>query len=414
MKIAIVVQRYGLEVNGGAELHSRILAEKLSIKYEVSVLTTKSLDYVTWENFYENNDEDINGVKVLRFKSDSTRNFDKIDKSRDRILKIRKYQKMLNKFYLIRELDNRYDILSSNKSKNDKWLEYQGPFTPDLIQYIEQNEKLYDCFIFFTYLYYPTAKGMPLVGNKSIFIPTAHDEPELYASLYKNVFKSAKFIMYNTQEEKKLVEQNFPKITSNNDIAGLGFDKTEIPLGYKLPCDFDYNFDFIVYIGRIDHGKECDVLYHNFLDFKIKFPESNIKLVFIGTNIIDLQPTNDIYFTGFIDEKIKSLLLKKSKALVIPSKYESLSMVTLEAMQEGKIVIANGNCEVLKNHINASQSGFCYYTSNQFNEIILEITSLDEVNKIIHEKNAKKYVEDNYCWDIILKKFDDAIDLVSG
>ena len=66
-KIAIVNQRYGLEVNGGSELYTRQLAEKLTAVYEVDVITTKALDYSLWENYYEKDREVINGVNVLRF-----------------------------------------------------------------------------------------------------------------------------------------------------------------------------------------------------------------------------------------------------------------------------------------------------------------------------------------------------------
>lgn len=39
-KIAIINQRYGIEVNGGSEYYARLLAEHLSSYYDVEVLTT--------------------------------------------------------------------------------------------------------------------------------------------------------------------------------------------------------------------------------------------------------------------------------------------------------------------------------------------------------------------------------------
>jgi hypothetical protein len=40
VKLAIVVQRYGADINGGAELHARYIAEHLAKHVEVEVLTT--------------------------------------------------------------------------------------------------------------------------------------------------------------------------------------------------------------------------------------------------------------------------------------------------------------------------------------------------------------------------------------
>ena len=79
-KILFVVQRYGLEVNGGAELHCRQLAERLKDEYDVSVLTTCAIDYVTWKNEYKEGIEHINGVKVIRKKVDFERNQKKFNK----------------------------------------------------------------------------------------------------------------------------------------------------------------------------------------------------------------------------------------------------------------------------------------------------------------------------------------------
>ena len=62
-------QRYGLEVNGGSELYSRQIAERLKAKYEVEVLTSCAVEYVKWQNYYKEGVEDINGVTVRRFKT---------------------------------------------------------------------------------------------------------------------------------------------------------------------------------------------------------------------------------------------------------------------------------------------------------------------------------------------------------
>ena len=49
-KIAFVVVRYGKDINGGAEFHCKMLAERLINQYQVEVLTTCVKNYVTGDN----------------------------------------------------------------------------------------------------------------------------------------------------------------------------------------------------------------------------------------------------------------------------------------------------------------------------------------------------------------------------
>ena len=67
-KIAIVVQRYGLEINGGAEYHARLIAERLSQHFAVEVFTTTARDYVTWAHHYPEGGKTLNGIPVNRFR----------------------------------------------------------------------------------------------------------------------------------------------------------------------------------------------------------------------------------------------------------------------------------------------------------------------------------------------------------
>ena len=72
-RIAFVVQRYGLEVSGGAELHCRQVVERLAPQFDIEVLTTCAQDYVTWENVYLPGLDAVNGIPVRRFPTTRTR-----------------------------------------------------------------------------------------------------------------------------------------------------------------------------------------------------------------------------------------------------------------------------------------------------------------------------------------------------
>jgi glycosyltransferase involved in cell wall biosynthesis len=408
-KIAIIAQRYGLEVNGGAEYHARVLAEQLHKENDVEVLSTTAISYGDWKSEYPVGDSLINNVPVKRFFS-HTKNHKKFRITRRIILKNRKDQRVLKKIKINDFVEKHITSFEPTDKDNTTWLIEQGPYCPDLVDYLKKNKDNYDCFIFFTYLYYPTAIGMKEVAEKSIFIPTAHDEPLLYTPPYKELFDIPKFIMYNTQSEKELVEKTFPNCTKNSDIAGVGIEKHTLKDDVKLPDEFNYDFPFFLYIGRIDSSKGCIELFNDFNEYVKKQP--NVKLILIGKNFTDLQPTENIIFTGFVDEEVKYHILKQCKALIIPSKYESLSLVTLEAMIQGKIVIANKACEVLKNHIDKSNSGFYYHDNLSLTNTLDTVLNIDKHEYLEHMRNAEKYVEDNYTWKQVLSKFDNAINFI--
>src|SRR6185436_1788702 len=131
MKIAFVVQRYGLDINGGAELHCRYVAEHLLKHTEVEVLTTCAGDYITWKNRYPEGSEKINGVTVRRFRVDKERNPIAFGRLQDELLR-----------YAHGEEDER------------RWIDEEGPNSPELIRFIRKSRDDYDFFIFFSYRYY--------------------------------------------------------------------------------------------------------------------------------------------------------------------------------------------------------------------------------------------------------------------
>lgn len=376
MKICFVVQRYGLEVNGGAELHCRQLAEHMKKHCaEVHVLTSKAIDYVTWKNEYDCDEEEINGVYVHRFP---------VTHERDQ-----------NEFNTINQ---KFFDGKLQQGEEREWIEKQGPALPGLIEYLKKNKDNYDTFIFFTYLYYPTVLGVREVWDKAIVIPTAHDEPFLRMKIFDDVFRLPRFFFFNTEEERQLIHRKYKNEYIPSKLGGVG---VELPESIE-PDRFrkKYKLDkFIVYVGRIDEGKNCNQLFDFFLEYK-KQNQNDLKLVLMGKPVIPVPKDKDILSLGFVDDQDKYDGMAAAEALVLPSEFESLSMVVLEAMSVYTPVIVNGKCEVLRGHCYKSNGAFYYNSYREFEAEINYLLTHPEEKEIMC-KNAKKYVEENFTWETI-------------
>lgn len=387
-KICFVVQRYGLEVNGGAELQCRQFAEHLLSRYkDIHVLTTKAIDYMTWENVYEKDFEVINGIKVHRFSVDHPRNQKEFDEVNGRF----------------------YQGLLKTKKNEYEWMEKQGPASSKLIQYIVDNKNEYDVFVFFTYLYYTTALGVKEVYDKAIVIPEAHDDPFYKMRIFDDVFLSVRGILYNTEEERQLIQ----KVYHNEHVPSLlGGTGVEIPDNISAErFKKKYKLDkYVIYVGRIDSAKNCHILFEYFQEYK-KRNNNQLKLVLMGKTVIEIPKQEDIVSLGFVSDEDKFDGIAGAECLVLPSEFESLSMVVLEAMSVYTPVMVYGKCAVLRGHCIKSNGAFYYNNFFEF-EGQLNYLLIDSKEKKQMVKNAYYYVQDNFRWEIIMQRLCKLISLV--
>ena len=386
-KIAIINQRYGLEVNGGSELYSRQIAEKLIAKYDVEVLTSCAVEYVKWSNYYNEGVEQINGVTVRRFKTLHEREpkaFSALDSM------------MLSNPHIEEEI-------------SEQWIEHMGPYCPELVEYVDKHQDEYEAIIVVTYLYYTAVKSIVRIKNKAIFIPTAHQEPFIHFDMYKKVFGAADAYVFLTDEEKDLVHSIFHNEDVPYEVMGVGVEVPEVVDSERFKKK--YNLDnYLIYVGRIDEGKDCPRLFKYFLEYKRRV-KSDLKLVLMGKAVCDIPKSPDIISLGFVSEEDKFDGIKGAKALILPSKFESLSISVLEAMTLSVPVIVNGICDVLKGHCVKSNGGLYYKNYFEFEGCINYMMEHPEEYAIMC-KNARKYVEDYFQWDDIMKKFDSIIERV--
>jgi len=380
MRIAFVVQRYGLEINGGAELHCRWVAEHMQKHFPTEVLTTRAFDYITWKDHYPQAEEVVNGIKVRRFSVSKSRN-------PERFGRIQNY------------------ILHHEHKENDefKWLDEEGPNSPSLLNYIKKHESEYDYFIFLSYRYYHSYWGINTVPQKSILVPTAEHDPVIHLRIFKDLFRKPRAFVYNSEEERKMIQT----LSRNESVPGLVVGVgTEVPSTFsaeKFRQKFKVEGPYIIYIGRIDENKGCHKLFEYFLKFK-REAGSDVKLILVGNSVLKVPSHSDIYHLGFLSEEDKFDALSGAELLVMPSFYESLSMVTLEAWALGRPVLANASCEVLKGQCQRSNGGLYYENYDEFREALKLLLSFPRLRRALG-KNGQRYYEQNYTWDIIENKY---------
>jgi glycosyltransferase involved in cell wall biosynthesis len=380
MRVCFVVQRYGLEINGGAELHCRWVAEHMSKYWEVEVLTTKAFDYVTWANHYTEDETVINGIRVRRFPVSRPRNPERFGRIQNLILET-----------------------EHGEDQELTWLEEEGPLAPGLIETVKAEADRFDYFIFFSYRYYHSFYGIKAVPARSILVPTAEHDPVIHLRIFKDLFRRPRAFVYNSYEERALIQGLSRNEAVPGDVVGVG---TEVPGSYD-PARFRDKFavpgPYLIYVGRIDQNKGCHQLFEYFLRFK-RETGSPAQLLLVGNTILPIPGHPDVRHLGFLSEEDKFDGIAGADVLMMPSFYESLSMVTLEAWAMGKPVLANAACEVLRGQCRRSNGGLYYENYGEFRETLLLMLGDPALREALG-RNGRAYFAANYTWDVIENKY---------
>lgn len=385
-KIAFLVHRYGEDIVGGAEGYTKDLAERLSQKYEVTVFTTTSIDYVTWRNYYPVGQEYINNVCVKRYNVENERDMEEFSKICVDV------QKTLNAGQQTSDIQDK------------KWIEAEGPFSPKLIEELKNEQDNYDMIVVVTYIYYLAVMAIPEVAKKVLFISTAHDEPWINMSMFKRIFNLPRYFGFLTDAERALVHSKFNNQYIPYEILGTGIVVPECTNVSEFREKFNLMGDYLIYVGRLDESKGCKELCNYFINYKC-INDSDLKLVLVGKGDMQLPECEDIIATGFISDDEKYDAIAGAFAMVTPSPYESLCIALLEGMALGIPIIANEKCHVLKQHCIMSGAGLYYDSWEDFSGIV------DYLRNHEHEYNAMKlngkdYVQKNYTWDIVERKIE--------
>jgi glycosyltransferase involved in cell wall biosynthesis len=345
-RVGVVVQRYGPGITGGAEALAAQVVEKLRPHWDIQVLTSCATDHLTWANVLPAGESEVGGVPVLRFANARPRPMRELNTRSRRVFG--------------RSLD---------RDEEEAWMALQGPLLPGLWRHLSERGAEYDGFVAFTYLFVSTAWSVPLVADRALLVPTAHDEEPLQFDAYAEVFGSPRALLLLTPEEEELIHRRFPR-HARARVVGVGVDPPAVETG-RFRSRFELPGEYLLYLGRVERGKGIPLLLEGYRRLRAAVPNAPT-LVLAGEASMDVR-MEGVRMLGRVSEEEKWDGLAGAQAVVVPSPKESLSLLALEAFAVGTPVLGNEVSEVLKGHVERSRAGATFRDPATFVDAVARV-----------------------------------------
>jgi glycosyltransferase involved in cell wall biosynthesis len=388
-RIAIVVQRWAPDMVGGSEALAWQYAELLGDDFEVDLLTSTALDYVTWANALPEGAERVGKVTVRRFATAFTRGeyFFTLD---------RKLRADFSSGALAGHAATRWTT-----ALQEELIKAQGPWCPGLLAHLEENRDAYAAVVLTTYLY-PTSyfASCRFDARRLLMAPTLHDEPMAHLPAYARYRERIARFLWLTNAERDLARRLWG--VDAGEVIGMTLDAASAtPAAMPHP--------YLLYCGRIDALKGVDQLLAWFALYRAARPHRDLRLVLTGKDALGLRSMPNVEFLGFVSEERKLALMAGALAFVQPSRYESFSIVALEAMAQGTPIVVNGHCAPLAEHVVASGSGSAYRDRAEFDAALDALAEASPGQRAQEAQRARAYVAERYRREQVRKRLVDEV-----
>jgi len=379
MKVAIVMPRFGEHLSGGAELLGRWFAERLSERGDVvDVFTTCATDNIHWRNDVEPGTEQYGRVRVMRFPLGprDTDLFNELDAT------------MRQGF----DLGDDMELV---------WLRNHAA-SEELEDELYSRADDYDVILALPYLFGTTYFAYETCPDKTVLIPCLHDEPAAHTRFVRRMLSEVRGIIFNSDAEARLARRLVPTLAPWATV-GVGVERNEepAPKGRRRP-----SAPSILYVGRREVHKNYPLMVEYFTRYKARRP-SDLQLVFAGGAGGPLPERDDVAYVepdwGTLD------VYRDATIFCHPGVNESFSIVLLQAWLAETPAIVHAECDPTREHCERSNGGLWFRSYPEF-ETILDrlLASPDLCAKL--GANGRAYVEREFSWDAVLKRFDAAIE----
>ncbi|MGE0392616.1 MAG: glycosyltransferase family 4 protein [Vicinamibacterales bacterium] len=385
MRLALVVQRYGADIAGGSEALCREYAERLAATHDVTVLTSCARDYVTWANAVPPGTSRERGVTVHRYPVVRERRGGHFRDLSDEV----------------------FGPGGASPDREDEWFRENGPQVPALVEHLRTEGTRYDRVLFFTYRYYPSYFGLPVVADRAILVPTAEEDPAIRLRQLEGFFARPAGYLFMTPEEQRLVEASAARALPVSAISGIGIEPPGPAPGRAALDALDLPDPFVLCLGRVDRNKGSHALADLF-QHHLDGGGEPATLVFAGPGGDTLPPHRSIRALGFVSAEVRDALLAHAAVLAVPSPFESLSIALLEGWNRSLPALVNGHCGVLAGQVRRAGGGLAYRSTIEFSESLSYLLTHPSDARLLGA-GGRAYVDREYRWPVVMERVESVL-----
>jgi glycosyltransferase involved in cell wall biosynthesis len=412
MKFAFISPRYGADIAAGAEHACRLIAEQLSERHDVDVLTTCARDPLTWRNEYSEGFDRVRGVLVRRFA---------VSQPHDR--------------EAFRQLSSRLFAEPHGRSDELDWVRRLGPTSPALIEHLKRQHRSYDALVFFSLYHATTVQGLAVAPERSVVFPYLHLDQPLRFGLWSDLLASARAVGYLSEAERLLMS-DFLRLSPVAEMVGIGIEmptqqsyprhqqdpadtladddespqaEEEVPTEYLAGRGIPFRRrhrlygSFVLYGGRVGSDNGCEEMLDYFDSYAAG--DGDTALVLMGVKLIKVPEEPYLRMAGVLPDRERMVAYEAADVTLAPDPDDLLAQSLLESLAVGTPVLASARNEAAADHLRRANAGLYYATRDEFVETLRLLMTNTRFREQLGER-GRQYIRQHHRWDAVMGRFE--------
>ena len=412
MKLAFVTARYGAEITQGPEHACRLLAEQMSLRHNVDVLTTCARSEGLWRNEYPEGVDRIRGVLIRRFNTGTEGHAG------------------LSSAITARRLAGG----PHSRADEDDWVGQQGPASPGLVEFLTRQHRTYDAIAFFSCRHATTIQCSSIAPGRTVLFPWLAVDPALRLGAVRRTLASASVIGLMSAAERPLLEAFGGRTASDEDVVGIGIEpppqlaypriqqddsseeeedgETEPDAataaddawakphltGRGMPFRRRHRLDgqLAVYGGVTGPGRGCEEMLEYFDSYANAGGEAG--LVLLGVRLMKLPAAPYLHLAGVLPPLDRMAAYEAADVTIAPRGDDLTSESALESFAAGTPVLASAANPAAVDHCRRSGGGLYYANRDEFAAALTMLIADDALRTKLGE-NGQRYVRQQFKWE---------------